>query len=199
MQTFGIVPGLSCPRRRLQWNLYSIAFAATVFVTPNAHSEEITVDFAAAIDYIGLPLGSVLQAPQNISGSYTFESLAQDRVSSTNVGIFPIKALTFASEAIYGSSDGADVRSGIAIFDSNPMDIYEVQAYGDVVGSSIDGYEPWSIRILLVFSPTVFSSAVLPSSAPNLSEAKTAELELIFKRETSFASIHATVTSLSTR
>jgi hypothetical protein len=180
-------------------SLSCFIFLAIVSIGLRAYAEEITVDFEVRIDYVGLPFTSAMEVPRSISGSYTFESVAQDQVSSANVGIFPIKTLTFASEAIYGSSDGTDVRSGIAIFDSSSMDIFEVQAYGDVVGSSIDGYEPLGIRIILVFPPTEFSSEVLPSSAPNLRKANTAEFELIFKRGTSFASIHGTITELGTR
>jgi hypothetical protein len=117
-----------------------------------------------------------MEVPQSVSGSNTFESSAQDGALGANVGIYPIKALTFAGEAVYGHSDGTDVRSGIAIFASSSMDIYEVQAHGDVVGSSIDGYEPWCMRMILVFQPTEFSSDIQPSSAPNLADANTASL-----------------------
>ena len=191
----------------LSWNFhsfrliqFSFAFLAIVFIGLQAHSEEITIDFEGKVDYVGPQLLSAIERSQNISGSYTFDAQAPDRISSGTVGFYPFTSLTFGNKELTVSSDGTDIGSGILIIGSNPlMDIYDLQAYGDLVGSEIDGYKPWSLRIYLVFSGDKFSNDSLPISAFSLSDAKTADFELVFTREASFTSLDGRMTSLRTR
>lgn len=164
-----------------------------------ARAEEITVEFSAEVDYVGLPLLVAFQKSQRITGSYVFDSSARDLLRSGSAGLYQIKELAFTSDGVSGQSQATDVRSGLLILPSERMHIYKVQAYGDIAGSSIDGYVPFGIRLLLVFPPTTFEDDTLPGPLPSLLQSKSAELELIFKKGRSFASVHAVVTALRAR
>ncbi len=173
---------------------------AFLFNIANAYSEEITITFSGQVNYVGAPLASVVEVSSEISGSYSFDARAPDLISSSRVGLYRINAMQIASDGLTAESDGDDIVSGILIIDSDSqMDIYKIQAYGDIIGSEIEEYVPLSLRIYLVFPGNKFSNDSLPTTAINLNDALQAEFEMIFKKDASFSSMSGMVTSLEAR
>ena len=186
-------------RERRSLRLSGLILYVLILIGGQGHAKEITVDFRAKIGFVDLPLQSVFQKSNDITGSYTYDSAAGDLASTDSLGMYKIQNFRFTHNGISASSDGAQSGSGILVINSEHMDIYDIQVTGDFVGSSIDGYEPWSMKMLFVFPPSTLSSDRLSFSAPSLIHARSAELELIFKKERSFSSVHATVTAVSLR